>query len=175
MFSSSYISPASDADLGELVSLINSAYRGEIAKNGWTHEADLLHGPLRINEEALANLLERDNNIILKYSDENGGITGCVYLEEQGRKLYLGMLTVSPFMQAKGIGKQLLKAAVEYAKQKNADTIVMTVISARHELIAWYERQGYKTTGEKKPFPAEPEFGMPVQPLEFIVLEKKIG
>jgi hypothetical protein len=48
----------------------------------------------------------------------------------------------------------------------------MSVISARHELIDWYERKGYRKTGETKPFPVDDRFGIPTQPLEFVILEK---
>ncbi|MBV9988450.1 MAG: GNAT family N-acetyltransferase, partial [Chitinophagaceae bacterium] len=88
---------------------------------------------------------------------------------------YLGMLTVSPALQAKGIGKQLLKAAETYAEAHGCTAITMTVISVRHELIAWYERHGYRFTGERKPFPADAAFGLPKQDLEFIVMEKPLA
>ena len=85
------------------------------------------------------------------------------------------MLTVDPLLQGGGIGKQLMKAAEAEAKKQNCDRIYMTVISDRVELIAWYERHGYKNTGEKKPFPAgDPRFGIPKKHIEFVVLEKMI-
>jgi ribosomal protein S18 acetylase RimI-like enzyme len=88
--------------------------------------------------------------------------------------MYLGMLSVSPFIQAKGIGRQLMNTAEDYAKNHNCSSIFMKVISIRHELIAWYERKGYKTTGETEPFPADNRFGIPVKPLEFVIMEKKL-
>ena len=100
---------------------------------------------------------------------------GCVYLQTQEEKLYLGMLTVKPDIQAQGIGKRLLQAAEEYAQMQQCGAIKITVISLRKELIDWYERRGYKNTGEKKPFPSsDPRFGLPKQELEFIVMEKKL-
>jgi ribosomal protein S18 acetylase RimI-like enzyme len=85
------------------------------------------------------------------------------------------MLTVSPGLQAKGIGKQLLAASEIYAVQQDCSIITMTVISVREELIAWYKRHGYRATGETRPFPKGPEFGIPKQELEFIVLEKHVA
>ncbi|OIR05744.1 acetyltransferase (GNAT) family protein [mine drainage metagenome] len=84
------------------------------------------------------------------------------------------MLTVSPQLQANGIGKLLLAASENYAKENNFDSIIMTVISVREELIAWYERRGYINTGKTKPFPNDPNFGIPKQELKFIVMEKKV-
>jgi ribosomal protein S18 acetylase RimI-like enzyme len=111
----------------------------------------------------------------MKYTNPDGIIIGCVYLEKQERGLYLGMLTVSPLQQANGIGKQLLTAAEEYAKKNNCPCIFMNVISIRLELITWYERNGYYKNGETKPLLVDSRFGIPTQPLEFAIMEKKIN
>ena len=165
------ISKATIQDIPQLVTLINSAYRGEHSKKGWTTEANLLDG-VRTDPDSLEKMMAKENAVILKYSDEANVVQGCVYLEERDRKMYLGMLTVSPLLQAKGIGKKLLVQAEKYAEDKKCSTVEMTVISVRDELIKWYEKYGYRKTGETKPFPTDPKFGIPKQPLEFIVMEK---
>jgi len=167
------ISQAVEQDAEELVHLINSAYRGESSKKGWTTEADLLDG-IRIDEASILELLRKPGAVLLKSVNENDELVGCVYLQKQSDQLYLGMLTVSPELQAKGIGKQLLSAATAYAIQQHSSVITMNVISIRHELIAWYERHGYQQTGKTKPFAVDPRFGRPAQDLEFIVLEKAL-
>ena len=160
-------------DVEEITHLVNSAYRGEHSKNGWTTEADFFEG-IRTNVEKLQETMNNPATFFLKYM-ENGEIKACVLLENQKTALYLGMLTVSPFLQGSGIGKKLLAAAESKAKELGLPKIFMTVISIRHELIAWYERKGYKSTGEIKPFPKEDiSFGLPKQHLEFIVMEKTI-
>lgn len=111
----SVITKVTDAEVPMLVKLVNSAYRGIGSKRGWTTEADLLDG-LRVNEETLTAMLHTPGAVIAKYSNEAGETEGCVYLEQQGDKLYLGLLTVSPDIQAKGIGKILLQAAEQHAK-----------------------------------------------------------
>ena len=169
------VSPASIQDIPALVALINSAYRGETSKTGWTTEADLLKGELRTDIPTLTAIFENKEAIILKHVSENGSITGCVYLHKKERGLYLGMLTVSPLLQGAGIGKQLLAAADNYAKENNCDAVFMSVISVRHELIAWYERNGYRQTGEREPFQTDLRFGIPTQPLEFVIMEKKMS
>lgn len=167
------IEKATLADVAELNVLINSAYQGDSSKKGWTTEADLLGG-IRTDEESLAELINKENAAILKYT-EDGKIIGSVYLEKQNDKIYLGMLTVSPDLQGGGVGKKLMQAAEDFAKQSGVGKISMTVISVRRELIEYYERRGYKRTGETKPFPMDdPKFGMPKQFLEFIVMEKSI-
>lgn len=168
------ISAATIQDIPELNVLINSAYRGESSKKGWTTEEHLLDG-IRTDEENLSELLQKENVTILKYT-ANNKIIGSVYLEKQDKKLYLGMLTVSPELQGGGVGKKLMQAAEDFARNAQLDKISMTVISVRKELIAYYERRGYKNTGETKPFPMhDPKFGLPKQFLEFIVMEKKIA
>jgi ribosomal protein S18 acetylase RimI-like enzyme len=167
------IQPARLHDVPQLVQLVNSAYRGETSKKGWTTEADLLDG-IRIDEAAITEMINNKQGVILKCTDEENTLLGCVFLEQQGQQLYLGMLTVQPSIQTKGIGKRLLHAAEAYAHEHDCNAIVMTVISVRHELIAWYERHGYRPTGDKKPFPNDPRFGIPKQPLEFIVLYKPL-
>ena len=169
-----HTSPASIEDIPFLVSLINSAYRGEASKKGWTTEADLLEGELRTDIPTLTDIINKPGATILKYVGEDGNIQGFVYLHQMERGLYLGMLTVSPALQASGIGKKLLAAAEAFAKTANCPVIFMNVISVRPELIAWYERHGYSDSGERKPLPDDNRFGKPTQSLEFIIMEKKM-
>ncbi|MFV5693695.1 GNAT family N-acetyltransferase [Flavobacterium sp. LT1R49] len=168
------ITKATVADVSALNTLINSAYRGESSKKGWTTEANLLEG-LRTTEEELTETIQNTKNTILKFT-ENEQIIGCVLLVEKEQQLYLGMLTVSPDLQNSGVGKKLLQKAEIHASELGLPKIVMTVISVREELIAWYKRNGYAETGAKEPFPAS-DVHIPIanQPLEFIVMEKKIG
>lgn len=167
------ISPASIQDASRLNKLVNSAYRGEEAKQGWTTEADLLDGT-RIDEAALKELIQKPDTTVLKY-EEDGELIGCVELRKEGNKLYLGMLSVKPNTQGKGIGKKLLQAAEEFAKQVFCTAITMNVIDGRQELIDWYIRHGYQLTGERKPFIVPDErWGIPKRKLEFVLLEKKI-
>ncbi|TWJ04477.1 ribosomal protein S18 acetylase RimI-like enzyme [Mucilaginibacter frigoritolerans] len=167
------ITKAIISDVPQLNKLVNSAYRGEISKKGWTTESDILDG-LRIDEETLTSYFNNPDITILKNTNEAGEITGSVYLEVRQPKLYVGMFSVSPLLQNSGIGRKLLMAAEDYAKQLNLNQLSMTVISTRHELISWYERRGYKATGEILPFHADKKFGIPKQYIELIVMEKSI-
>lgn len=167
------ITIATVEDVSSLNQLINSAYRGESSKKGWTTEAYLLTG-LRTTENELSAIIANPINTILKFTDNNI-IIGCVLLIEKEQQLYLGMLTVSPELQNSGVGKKLLQQAEIHAKKTGLPKIVMTVISVRDELISWYKRNGYTDTGAREPFPAS-DVHIPIveEPLEFIVLEKRI-
>lgn len=167
------ISTAAKKDIPFLNSLINSAYRGESSKKGWTTEANILEG-FRTTEQELTEMIQDPKNTMLKFT-ENNQIIGCVLLIEKELELYLGMLTVSPELQNTGVGKKLLQQAVIHAQALRLPKIIMTVISVRDELIAWYKRNGYEDTGAREPFPAsDAHIPISAEPLEFIVLEKKI-
>lgn len=167
---------ADESHIQSLENLVNSAYRGDSSKLGWTTEASILDGQ-RIDKEGLQQIIAKEDSVILIAEDDDSGrLLGCVHLEKQNNKCYLGMLTVDPTLQKKGIGKMLLGESEAFAQFWDCTSIFMTVISVRSELIAWYEKHGFRKTGEKKPFPyGDERFGIPkVQGLEFIVLEKKI-
>lgn len=158
-------------DIATIEKLVNSAYRGDSSKKGWTTEANLLDG-IRIDREEIETIIEDPKKALLLYKID-GQIVGCVNLEKKENSIYLGMLTVNPEKQAAGIGKKLLKEAEEFAIEQNTFEIEMTVISKRKELIAWYVRNGYQQTEEIRPFPMNnPRFGIPKTDLEFIVLKK---
>jgi ribosomal protein S18 acetylase RimI-like enzyme len=162
------------ADIASLNTLINSAYRGEFSKKGWTTEAHILEGS-RTTEAELLEIIQDKHNTILKYSEHNK-IIGCVLLKAKENELYLGMLTVSPELQNSGIGKKLLQQAEIFAAELGLQKIVMTVISVREELISWYKRNGYVDTGVREPFPVSEVFNPTTkESLEFMVLEKIIS
>ncbi len=168
------ITKATVEDVSTLNKLINSAYRGESSKKGWTTEADLLEGG-RTTEKELTEIIEDKKKTILKFT-KNNYIIGCVLLIEKKNQLYLGMLTVSPELQNSGIGKKLLQQSEIYALELGLSKISMTVISVREELISWYKRHGYADTGVRKPFPVSEVYSQTTdEPLEFMLLEKRIS
>ena len=167
---------AGTGDIDALHVLVESAYRGESARRGWTHEADLLGGQ-RTDAKALREIIEADRQVILLAKNADA-ITGCVQLCHVGEGLaYLGLLTVDPDLQASGLGKELLIRSEQFVRDHwQAKAMEMTVIRQRSDLIAYYERRGYARTGEHRPFPhGDPRFGLPKSPeLEFAVLRKPL-
>ena len=176
MDTATLILPATLADVPALTDLINQAYRGPATAQSWTTEAHLLDGP-RLGEGHVRTMLvaaRDDHAALLKYVADSGGLQGCVYLEAKGPGLYLSTLAVAPEAQAQGVGRQLLAAAEAYARQHGCTHIKISVLAARPELLAWYERHGYQRTGQSEPFPDTTEFGQPRQPLVLLKLEKQI-
>lgn len=170
------VRPASIDDLDALHRLVERAYRGEEAKKGWTHEADMLGGQ-RTDPGELTRILTDPARVILA-AEQDGRVIGCVQVMDEGAGVaYLGMLSVEPALQASGLGKRLMAAAEAYARDRlAAHTIRMTVIVQRPVLIAWYERLGYALTGRREPFPLDDEhFGIPFRrDLEFVELAKTL-
>ncbi len=167
---------ADESHIEALVQLVNSAYRGDSSKKGWTTEADLLAGQ-RIDSQQVAELIKKQNSVILiSEDDDTGKLLGCVHLEQQGQKCYLGMLTVDPTLQKKGIGNMLLAESEAFAQFWDCTHLRMTVISVRSELIAWYEKKGFRKTSETQPFPyGDERFGIPKVPdLHFVAMEKPV-
>ena len=166
-----FVAGVNDAEALDV--LINSAYRGDSSRQGWTTEADLLDGT-RTDAALIRDVINTPGTTLLKLS-ENDSIIGCVELREEEDRMYLGMLTVRPDLQGKGLGKRLMTAGEEHARSAGCTTMYMTVLVPRSELIAWYERQGYVNTGERKPFAfGDPRFGQPKRSLEFTVLTKTL-
>lgn len=159
---------ATPDDVAALHPLIERAYRGDTAKAGWTHEADLLFDARTSADELTALIADPDRIVLLAHRD--GALVGCVQVARAGDDLaYLGMLTVEPTLQASGLGRRLLAAAeAESIARFDARRMEMTVIRRRAELVAWYARRGYVPTGETRPFPVDP----PRPELDFVVLEK---
>ena len=127
------ITAAEIKDIPSLGALMDSAYRGENSKQGWTSEADLFIGEKRTDEATVSSLIIKPGAVFLKYINEEGDIEGCVFLHKKDNKLYLGMFSVSPSAQGKGIGKKLLDAADDYARKQSCTLIYMTVITIREE------------------------------------------
>ncbi len=165
---------ANETDSERISQLVNSVYRGENSKKGWTTEAGFLSG-IRITEERVKELIERKNDVII-LAVMNGNIIGCVHLEYMGKYSYLGMLSVDVNIQAKGIGKILIYECERYTREVfGLNEIRMKVISRRTELIEYYNRRGYTETGELEEFGARGDtFGDTNDKLYFAVLMKKL-
>lgn len=167
---------ATDADVDALVVLIESAYRGDSSRTGWTTEADILEGQ-RTDPEGVLDVIKSPDSRLLTV-ERDGEVIACCQLEHRGEHAYFGMFAVSPRLQGAGLGKVIIAEAERTAREDwGVREMHMTVISVREDLIAWYERRGYRRTGRMTPFPyGDERFGIPLrQDLRFEVLEKQLG
>jgi ribosomal protein S18 acetylase RimI-like enzyme len=163
------ITITSPADAPALKALLEAAYRGDSARRGWNHEADILDDERTAPGEVEALLA--DAAVTILTARDGAALIGCVAVTVKGGALaYLGMLCVQPDLQSAGLGRRLLDAAEDHARTNGIAAMEMTVIDSRDSLIAWYERRGYIRTGETRPFPVLRD-----PPVTFVVLEKPLG
>jgi ribosomal protein S18 acetylase RimI-like enzyme len=169
---------AQPSDVPAIVALVESAYRGEASRAGWTTEADLLDGQ-RTDAAEVSALIGRETEgtrLILGHAADE--LVCSALLAREGDAAYLGMIAVRPGRQGLGIGAALLAEAERVVRAEQLGTrLRMSVIAQRHELIAWYERRGFRQSGATEPFPyGDPRFGLPRRPdLYFRILVKELG
>ena len=166
---------ATPADIGAVVNLVESAYRGESGLRGWTTESHLLDGQ-RTDAESVAELIAREGSTVL-VAERDGEMVACCHVERLEQAGYFGMFAVNPSLQMAGLGRALLAEAERVAREEwKVPTMRMSVIEQRGELIAWYERRGYALTGETRPFPyGQPRFGVPRRDdLRFVWMSKPL-
>ena len=164
-------------DAPRIVTLVQSAYRGEASRAGWTTEADLLDGQ-RTDADAVLEIVRGESRLMLIAEDE-GRLVGCCQLERRaGDVAYFGLFSIRPAEQGQGLGRLVLARAEQVARDDwAARTMVMTVLMQRSDLIAWYERRGYRRTGNTSPFPyGNARFGIPKRDgLAFVELAKDLA
>jgi ribosomal protein S18 acetylase RimI-like enzyme len=152
---------ATPDDVAAIVALVESAYRGDASRQGWTTEADLLEGQ-RTDAASVGDLIGKPGSCIL-LGERAGEMLACANIEKRGDAGYFGMFSVRPDLQGRGIGRAILGEAERIAGSDwNCREMQMTVISVRDDLIPWYERQGYRRTGRYSPFPyGDERYGIP--------------
>lgn len=153
--------PAGIADVPAIVALVESAYRGESSRAGWTTEADLIDGG-RTDAEMVRAALVAVGQVILVVGPRAQPLACCSLTYRDGR-VWLGTFAVDPQRQGRGIGDRLLAEAERYAASRwGVSDVFLLVIAQRPELIAWYERRGFAMTGETEPFPyGDERYGLP--------------
>lgn len=166
---------AEPSDIDAVVSLVESAYRGDSSRRGWTTEADFLEGR-RTGPDDVGACIARDRSRML-LAERDGVLVACAHVAVEDGAGYFGMFSVRPELQGAGIGKHVLGEAERIVRDEwRMPLMRMTVIDIRDELIAFYERRGYRRTGITRPFPyGDARFGLPLRnDLRFEVLEKAL-
>jgi GNAT superfamily N-acetyltransferase len=169
-----HIRPATAADAAAIAALVNRAYRPAGDSPGWTHEAHLVAGD-RISEAGVGELLVAGSVVLV--ACEADAIVACVHVESRGDAAYIGMLTTEPARQAAGLGKRMLAAAERWAAaHSESETLRLSVLERRTDLLAYYERRGYRQTGHAEPFHAHCGVGTLREPgLRVLELAKPVA
>jgi predicted N-acetyltransferase YhbS len=170
------IRDAVPADIPALHALIESAYRGEASRAGWTTEADLLDGQRTDPQELGEIIADPDQALLVAWQGREA--VACVRIVKLAEGMgYFGMLSVRPTLQAAGMGRRMVAEAEQaLARRFGAGRVRIQVFPQRETLIAWYERLGYVATGETAPFPyGDLSFGEPRRDdLYFVLFEKAL-
>ncbi len=153
---------ADASEAGALVGLINRAFEVE---------RFFLHGD-RTNSEAVRELFAKGHFLVAEdnAAGNSSGLAGCVYIEIRGVRAYLGLLSIEPRLQRRGLGLRLTTAAEDFARELGCDAMDLRIVSVREELPAFYQRAGYVEI-RTEPFPAEAD---PQMPCHFIVMSKAL-
>jgi ribosomal protein S18 acetylase RimI-like enzyme len=158
--------PGTTGDIDELVRFVNGAYRGESADAGWASEGKLMAGQRTDSAMLTESLSTKGGTILLMRDQVNTPLAGCVSLKptDDPSTWYLSMLAIDPKRQAEGLGRLLLFEAEDRIKAQGASRVKISVIWLRQPLIEWYERRGYRRTGQTEPFPyGNQRFGVPLR------------
>jgi len=166
---------ANRGDVNAIVALVQSAYRGETSRAGWTTEADLLDGQ-RTDADEVSALIDGPGSRIL-LCEQGGALLATAHLQKHARVCPFGMFAVRPDLQGAGLGRAMLAEAERIARDEwHCREMQMRVITLRTELIAWYERRGFQRTGIFGVFPCgDVRFGIPKRDdLRLVVLSKAL-
>jgi len=196
-----FLRQAEASDVDALEQLLNRCYR---QAEGWTNEADLVGGIRTTKDELLAVINDPKHYVFIypksttseRDGKETGELLGCIAVDIKddvatnqragNQKAYIGMFAVLPELQGLGVGHQILQAAETFAQrhlQANTQTpaqnparLTMSILSHRPELLAYYQRRGYRLNGNSMPFPVDGNNGEPKrQDLELLELEKLVS
>jgi len=151
---------ATEADSDSILTLVNSAFQVE----------RFFKNRDRLDAEDLAHHFKEGTFLL---AEEEGKLAGCVYVTRHGDRAYFGLLSVGPSHQKNGIGRRLVSAAEEFARETGARFMDLKLINLRTELPGIYEKMGYYISGTE-PYPAERSH-MLTQPVHFLCMTKELG
>lgn len=149
---------ACSADAEALTRLINTAF---------LVESEIFDGD-RVSTDGVLALFEKGKFLV---AEDYAGLAGCVYVELQGDRGYIGLLSVDPPRQGSGLGRMLMEAAEKFFCEARCVAVDLRVVSPRAPLPAFYRHLGYAET-HRSDMPAE---ARPKVPCQFIHMSKKLG
>lgn len=163
-------------DAPAMAVVVEAAYRGE---GGWTTEAHLVEGARSSADDVAAYIADPAHLVLVATrADETWDgraeagaerVVGCCYVHraEGERPSEFGLFAVDPRIQGGGIGARLLDEARARLRAEGTALLMIQVLQSRPELRAWYERRGFRPTGEVLAFPGS---GLRVEGLGMDVL-----
>lgn len=151
---------ATEADFDSILNLVNAAFQVE----SFFKNQDRL---------TVADLESYFKSGIFLVGEDERKILGCIYVKRTGDRAYFGLLSINPSHQKMGLGRRLVAAAEEFARETGAHFMDIRVIHLRTELPGIYAKLGYQVTGTE-PYPSERGHVL-TQPVHFIRMSKELG
>lgn len=151
---------ADESDTAKLLALINQAFSVE----------SFFHIGTRLDTDRIQPHLSKGRFLV---AESGGKLVGCVYVELHGEESYLGLLSVDPSQQKTGLGRRLVAAAEEFAREMGARCMDLTVVNLRTELPPYYQKLGYRIVGEEA-IPEQMKARVN-QPCYFLRMSKALG
>src|ERR1051325_9147624 len=149
---------ATSADAARITAVINDAFCAV--------EASFIESS-RITEAEVEESLGKGVFLLAEMDDK---LNGCVYVEMQGSRSYLGLLSVDPACQQSGLGSLLMQEAEQYCRERGSRFMDILIVNLRDDLPPFYKKRGYLENGTS-PFPADVET---ILPIHFINMSKPL-
>lgn len=124
----------------------------------------------RLDEETTGDFFRKGRFLV---AEIDGSIAACVYVEMRGDRAYLGLLSVAPDRQKLGLGRRMVSAAEEFAREMGAHFMDLRIVHLRTELPPIYEKYGYALNGTEE-IPAEMAAEVS-RPCYFLRMTKPLG
>jgi ribosomal protein S18 acetylase RimI-like enzyme len=79
-----------------------------------------------------------------------------VVLRDGGERAVLWGMWVDPGARRRGLGRELVEAAADWARREGADRVELWVTDRAEGAAALYRRAGFEATGRAKPLASDP-------------------
>jgi ribosomal protein S18 acetylase RimI-like enzyme len=142
------IATLDDCHATDLHGLVIEALAGE--EQNWSGKPHF-HPEDAVSVEELQALIAAPRSRLLAAFDGDE-IVGCVLVTRNaGGRSTLGLLGVDQHSRRRGLGAKLILAAETIAVETfGSDQIELCVLDGRARLMAYYEKQGFRRTGERR-------------------------
>lgn len=134
---------AIEADIPEIVRIINAAFRVEdfFIDGDRTNAADIG-----------ARMADPRVRFLVVGADEPGVLAAAVVVDVHDDRGHFAMLSVDPPLQGRGLARVLMNAVEDHCWAEGCDTVEIEVVNLREELPAFYNAMGY-LPADTAPFP----------------------
>ncbi len=122
----------------------------------------------RTNAAEIAEMSRTGAFLVLEQA--RGELAAAVFVDSHGDSAYIGMLSVSPDMQGRGLGKRLVRIAEALGEAMGCSSVGLKIVNLREDLGRWYRSLGYEEVGTSEYVRHRPV----KQPCHFIEMRRRL-